>query len=379
MIALRIALITFVARGAGAQYTAQLANALSKSNEVAVIVPNYANAQYFDREVRLVTLSIPLGLTRAMVKVSSPFFLQSLLKMITEMQPDVLHVVFEHRFAFPCAFLLYRKYPMVVTIHEPRAIPNRGRIANALVALIQYMNNRLVVEFSDKVIIHGIELAGCRLISKLPNHKVEIVPHGDFSFFAPSGEIVEAQKNNILFFGRVVPYKGIEYLIQAGKLVRNQISDMTVTIAGEGNFAKYERLIKGDSHFIIYNRFISDVEVAQLFQKATLVALPYTDGSQTGIISIAGNFKKPVIATDVGSFSQMVENGKVGFIVPPRDASALAEAIIKLLKDDKLRQEMGENAHKAVKQKFSWDDIAQQTLKVYGEAIKLYERRRGYT
>jgi glycosyltransferase involved in cell wall biosynthesis len=308
-----------------------------------------------------------------MLKVSNPFFWRRVLKVVAGVQPDVVHVVFEQRFLFPHAFLLHRNYPMVVTIHEPKAIPNRGRIANVFVALIQYVNNSLLAKSSDKIIIHGTKLRSCRLISKLPGRKIEVVPHGDFSFFAHLGKMVEAENNNILFFGRIAPYKGLEYLIGAGKLVENQIPNITITIAGEGDFARYESLINCDSHFVVHNRFIPDDEVAELFRKAAIVILPYTDGTQSGIISIAGAFKKPVVVTDVGSFSEMVENGKTGLVVPPEDATALAEAIIRLVEDDRLRQDMGENAYKTLKEKFSWGDIAQQTLKVYQEAIKLHD------
>lgn len=371
---MKIVVITFAGYGAVAQYTAQLANALSKTCDVAVIIPSYADTRYFNEEVKLVTLPIPLKLMPAIWKTLNPFFLRFVVRTIKEMAPDVIHAVFEYRFPFPCAFLLHHRYPLVVTMHEPRTIPNRGRITNAFVALILYVNNRLLAGFSHKVIIHGMKLKSCRLISKLPSHEVKIVPLGDFSFFAQSGKAADAQEGNVLFFGRIVPYKGIEYLIQATKLARKEVPSINVTIAGAGDFTKYRRIIGKDSSFTVLNRFIPDDEVGELFQKASVVILPYTDGTQTGIISIAGAFKKPVIATDVGIFSAMVKDGKAGFIIPPKNANALAEAVIELLKDNKLRREMGENAYKAVKEKFSWDDIAQKTLEVYEEAIEAWER-----
>jgi len=114
--------------------------------------------------------------------------------------------------------------------------------------------------------------------------------------------------------------------------------------------------------------------VAELFEKASVVVLPYIAGTQNSIILIAGAFKKPVVATDVGNFSEMVENGKTGFIIPPKDVNALAQAIIRLLPNDELRREMGENACRMVRENFSWGDIAQKTLEVYKEAIKVRER-----
>jgi glycosyltransferase involved in cell wall biosynthesis len=65
-----------------------------------------------------------------------------------------------------------------------------------------------------------------------------------------------------------------------------------------------------------------------------------------------------------------VDDGVTGFIVPPRDTKALANAIINLLKDDELRKQMGENAYKKMKADLSWDKIAERTIEVYKEAIK---------
>ena len=369
---MKVIVITLMAYGAAGQYTAQLTNALSEISETTVIIPDYANVQYFNKSIKLITLPIPLGLAAAALKILNPFFLRSLMDKIAEVQADVIHVVVEYRFLFAYAFWLHFKYPIVVTVHDPMALPiRRSRIANVLVALIQYVNNRLLAKFADKVIVHGEKVRGCRLISTLPQRKVEIVSHGEFAFFAQSSEVVELGVRNVLFFGRIVPYKGIEYLIQAGKLVAKQIADVTITIAGGGDWTNYEKQIEGDSHFIVHNRFIPDNEVAQLFQKASLVVLPYTYGSQSGVVSIAATFKKPVIVTDVGNFAEMVEHGKTGLVISPKDSDALAEAMIRLLADDKLRKQMGDNAYNLVKERFSWDAIAKRTLEVYEEAIKI--------
>jgi len=228
---------------------------------------------------------------------------------------------------------------------------------------------------SDRIIVHGQAHKQYVAAKGISSRKIRVISLGALSHFASlRQEDVETQRGNILFFGRILPYKGIEYLIQAGKLIERQFPEVTITIAGDGSFGKYERMVKGDDHFIVRNTFIPDEEVAQFFQKASLVVLPYTDGSQSGVVSIAGAFKKPVVVTDVGNFSEMVEDGKTGFIVPPKDTNALAEAIIKLLKDDKLRQEMGENASRIVMGKFSWDNIAQKTIEVYREAIEAWHK-----
>ena len=121
--------------------------------------------------------------------------------------------------------------------------------------------------------------------------------------------------------------------------------------------------------FEIHNEYISKEQIVRLFEKTKLVVLPYTDASQSGVIPIAYAYKKPVIVTDVGSIPETVEDGKTGLIIKPKDVEALANAIVRLLKDDKLRKKMGENGYYKMKADLSWDKIAERTIEVYNNVI----------
>ena len=109
--------------------------------------------------------------------------------------------------------------------------------------------------------------------------------------------------------------------------------------------------------------------MAPLFQKASVVVLPYTDASQSGVIPLAYAFKKPVIATNVGSLPEVVDHGMTGYLVPPGNVKKLEEAIIDLLKDEDKLKRMGQNAFKKAKEELSWDKIAHKTVDVYREVI----------
>lgn len=372
---MHILIVAFAKGGALTDYISQLSNAVSGASNVTVMVPNYSRVEEFPREVKVLRFPFPSNLFSAMLQTFNPFLLRSLTREVNRMSPDMIHIAFEPRFPFSFAWLLHRKYPVVTTIHEPKPLAIET-IRTFLLNRIQVMDNKLLIKFSDRVIVHGEQHRRYLLARKVPSYKVEVISHGDFSFYThyQKDAAATSKSSNILFFGRIVPYKGLDYLIEASKLIEAHIPNVTITIAGEGKFTKYEKLISKDKNFVILNRFIPDEEVAELFGKASLVVLPYIAGTQSGVITIAGAFKKPVVATDVGNFSEMVENGTTGFIVPPKNVNALAEAIIKLLKDDKLRQKMGENAYKTVKEKFSWDKIAQRTLQVYEEAIDAWQK-----
>ena len=165
------------------QYTAQLANALAAENQVSVLLPADSDTGQFTKDVSLIKLPLPFNLVPAAFKALRPGFMSLFLNTLDHEKPDVVHLVFEHRFPFYYACKLRRRYPLVVTIHEPRAIPNRGWIANLLVAALQYTNYSLLAHCSDRIIIHSENLKSTKLISNLPAKKVHVVPHRQFFFF----------------------------------------------------------------------------------------------------------------------------------------------------------------------------------------------------
>lgn len=149
--------------------------------------------------------------------------------------------------------------------------------------------------------------------------------------------------HNVLFFGRISPYKGIEYLCKAMIMVKEQVPDATLTIAGGGKmYFDIEPYQKQDWVEVI-NRYVGMEELAGLLQHCALSVCPYTDATQSGVIMTSYSLCKPVVATNVGGLGEMVDNQKTGLLVPPKDVDALAHAIIALLNDDAKREEMANN------------------------------------
>ena len=99
------------------------------------------------------------------------------------------------------------------------------------------------------------------------------------------------------------------------------------------------------------------------------MVLPYIEASQSGIVSLAYTFGKPVVVTNVGSIPEVVDDGQTGIIVPPENAEALAKALVELLNDDEKRERMGQNALFKAKTMLSWETIAEQTAAVYRQVV----------
>src|SRR5260370_24723692 len=173
-------------------------------------------------------------------------------------------------------------------------------------------------------------------------------------------------KINILFFGRIHAYKGLDFLIRSMPDVAARCADIRVIIAGKGDdLESYRKLMRAPQLFDIRDRFISDHETAQLFTDADLVVLPYIEASQSGVLAIANSFAKPVIVTDVGELGRSVEHGRTGLIVPPRDEKALAAAIIRLAVDGPLRERLRHAGRDAANRFASPQAVAERAMQIY--------------
>lgn len=348
--------------GGMTQYASQLGNALSKKNcEVFVVFPENTNTMHFGTEINI--LNIPL--IKRFISINS-FRFDKLILQVLKSKPDVIHITVEHPWLIPFLFVFKTKYPLITTIHDVNVHTGDWR------PFLWVLSLRMLKKYSDKLIVHG-NLLKQQLISSdgVSEDKIVVMPHGAYSFFLELNKNNIKEENAILFFGRIVDYKGIEYLIKAEPLITKQFPDVRIIIAGKGDFSKYEKLIMYKEKFEIINEFIPDKKVAELFQRAKIVVFPYVEASQSGVIPIGYAFKKPVVVTNVGSIPEIVDDGVTGFIVPPKDSDALANAILRLLRNDELRKQMGENGYRKMKEELSWEKIAEKTIEVYKEAIKI--------
>lgn len=347
-------------------YAIQLANALSKKEMVMLILPNKVlrnKLDTIDENVKLHLLKYPKHIYYPTI-LSTIF---EIIKQIKTFNPDVIH--FQVSVSVLCVvFPFIKRYPLVGTFHDVKLHLGENRLSNRIL----YNRGR---KYMDQIIVHGEKLKE-QMIKEynLPNQSVHAIPIGEHEvapFKKYEREDIKEDGNLILFFGRIWKYKGLEYLIKAETMITKEVPDAKIIIAGTGeNFKKYENLMMDRDNFIVHNYRIPYKEGAELFQRCSIVVLPYIDASQSGVISTAYGFKKAVVVTNVGAIPEIVDDGVTGFIVPPRNPEALADAIVKLLKDEKLRKQMGENAYKKLKTDLSWDNIAEKTIEVYKEAIR---------
>jgi glycosyltransferase involved in cell wall biosynthesis len=183
-----------------------------------------------------------------------------------------------------------------------------------------------------------------------------------------------------LFFGNIVPYKGLEYLLMALARQRNCNDSIRLIIAGkqDRNYVKYfesiQEIIKSQDlkgHIIEKVGHIPDKDIEIYFKTADVLVLPYKYIFQSGVLFLAYNFGLPVIASDVGSLREFIDEGKTGFICKPENVSDLYEKMNKYFESDlfknldKNREEIKNNA----KEKYSWEKIGKETVELYKRLV----------
>jgi glycosyltransferase involved in cell wall biosynthesis len=266
---------------------------------------------------------------------------------------------------FDLALALWHRYPLVFTVHDFQAHPG-----DKLTQKTPFWLEMLARRRADQIIVHSRHV-GTLLMQHLggDGENISLMPHIQIGQDI-SSSMVEEEEYLILFFGRIWEYKGLEYLIRAEPLISARVPDVRILIAGQGeDFSRYARMMVHSEHFIVDNEFISEERIAEYFRRASIVVLPYIEASQSGVIPLAYSAAKPVVATEVGGLPEMVEHGRTGYLVAPRNASQLAESVVRLLLDRNLRREMGLNGKRKIEAECSSEVIARKTIEVYRRAV----------
>ncbi|AMA59728.1 glycosyltransferase [Bradyrhizobium sp. CCGE-LA001] len=190
-------------------------------------------------------------------------------------------------------------------------------------------------------------------------HGVLMVPPAKAAPTAP-----EAAR--ILFFGRMWAYKGLDVFIDAiDILVRRGVAHEAI-VAGRGpEMTRLGARMEAMPTIKTINAYISPAETGRLFQSATVVALPYKDATQSGVLASAYGNSRPVVASATGGIPDVVTDGVNGLLVPPGDANALADALERVLTSKPLVATLTEGARQTAAGLLNWDRIAEQLLGSY--------------
>ncbi len=208
--------------------------------------------------------------------------------------------------------------------------------------------------------------------------KIRIVPNGvDLQRFKPAEDCEEIKdiiggksKHVILFVGRLIPRKGLHFLIEAAKHIIKENRDVMFLVVGDGplknHLISYSKEVGVSKNFIFLGE-VDDKKLPSLYNCADLLVLPSVQEGQGISLLEAQATAKPVVAFNVSAVNEVVIDKETGLLVKP-DSYELANAILNLLSNSSLREKMGRYGREFVRKNFSWNLCSQKMFQVYSEA-----------
>jgi len=231
------------------------------------------------------------------------------------------------------------------------------RITDAALPISRF-SGRMFPSFERMEVIHGG--VGPRFLADAAAEAAEALP--------------TTSEPCVLFVGRLLPHKGINYLIEAME------DDVPLRVIGRPYDERYLALLRqlAAPKRVEFTTAATDDDIIAAYRQATVTVLPsvYTDiyGSYQpapdllGLVMLESMARgTPVICTAVGGMPEFVEEGVTGFVVPPNDPAALRERITYLLHHPEVAREMGRTGRETVLERFTWDAVARHCLTAYQE------------
>jgi len=294
---------------------------------------------------------------------------------------DVIHV-HDWLAAFSgISFKHYLKKPMVLTVHSTEI----GR-AQGLRSPDSFSINGIewwATYEADRVIVCSQsmknEIGGH---FNLPLDKVDVIPNAiDPTKYQTSVERGSVRQRYgvgygeklILCVGRLVPQKGIEYFIRAIPSIAKRYPEAKFIIVGEGwsrDILEAEARASGQGRKIQFTGFASDKEVINLMTSADVLVVPSVY-EPFGIVALEGMASGvPVVASQVGGLSEVIEHNRTGLFVYPRSPESIAWGIDRVLSDPDHAKWLTENAKEKLHKAYSWEAVAMKTVEVYRKVVE---------
>lgn len=234
---------------------------------------------------------------------------------------------------------------------------------------------KAIIKCNDNIIVHSKftfekMVANCGLKRNLINY----IPFGLFEtyrFYLPSNTL--DIDDYVLFYGAISPYKGIDTLFAAIEILnKSDINKYKFVIAGKGDLSKY--ICCNYTNLKIINRHLANNEIVELNKKAKLIVCPYHSASQSGIIMTTFLFNKPIIATNVGAFPEVINNNVNSLLINADSPLELADSIEELYSNKQLYNDIVYNIMDFKNSnEYNWSNITIKTENLFNEILE-YEK-----
>ena len=294
----------------------------------------------------------------------NPWIHGSVRELLKQHEFDVIHMHEPFLGFIGASFMKYGEGIKVGTFHTWREGPHVPYIA--FLPLVRHWNKGL----DGRVVVSE---AAHRTITRYVKGEYRLIPNGvEFQRFAceaPPLPHLDDERPTLLFVGRIEARKGIPYLLQAYRLVKERVKDARLVIVGEGGLRhEYEQQAKKlGLQDVLFEGYVSPEALPGYYQRADVFCSPSTVNESFGITLLeAMAARAPTVATSINGSNTLGEDGVTGLIVPPKEPELMAHAALRLLENRGLASQLASAAQERAHQ-FDWQEIARSLLSYYEE------------
>jgi phosphatidylinositol alpha-mannosyltransferase len=340
-------------------------------HEVKVITPASQDVKDFGDNFIRIGKPVPIPASDSVIRISISLHLAPTIKGVLEREKfDVIHLHEPFMPMLCSAVLRFSDAVNIGTFHAAQGKPgyNWGRPVSSW----------MLAKRSRK--LHGhvaVSVPALRYISRYVPAEYEIIPNGvDTHFFRPDVKPLEQytdDKLNIVFLSRLEFRKGANYLLKAFLDVKKQMPNTRLLICGSGTRLRnrYEAWVK-DVHLsdVIFTGMVPEQDIPRYYRTADVFCAPATGHESFGLQLVeAMATGRPIVATNIEGFANVITHGEQGLLVPPMVARPLADALLTLLNDRERRLQMGQKSV-ITAQKYAWEGIASRLLAYYAKTAE---------
>jgi glycosyltransferase involved in cell wall biosynthesis len=281
---------------------------------------------------------------------------------IKKTKPDIIHI--QSGLVWEIIPVILSRIPTIITIHDVVRHPTRHRGNGTPQWILD-----IPIRFMRGLIVHGDFLKDTARIRYRFRGLIEANYHPVIKRYG-SREPRISEAKNVLFYGTLDEWKGLEYLAKAILVLNKQGLDINFIIAGyAADPDYYTTLFKDCRNTSIFTNRQSAEQTRQLFENADILLIPYIEASQSGVLHLGISFCLPTIVTNVGSLPEVVTNGVSAVVIRPCEADELAKAISNMYSNSALRNNLSIGMKQLRDVKMSDKVIAERTLNIYLKAL----------
>lgn len=320
----------------------------------------------------------PAGISRIVKGVLHLRSMRRLLDVLRAEQPDVIHFQWLPLPIIDRTFIgaLRTIAPLVLTAHDSRPFNESPS------SVIQKLGAISALDRFDRVVVHT-EQARRRLVEYgVAPDRVARIAHGFLHDDRAAPAVAPASNGNepicFLMFGKIKPYKGADLAIEAMRRMPADVRERCVLRIIGKPYVDPNPLLRAavelGSCVELDFRHVPDQEIPLLWERADALLFPYREIDMSGVLMATINAARPIIASKVGGFAELLENGRTALLVPPNDPDALSAAMCRLACEPSTRVDMSHAIRTLAASVPTWRTIAAETAAVYAQARELRAR-----